>query len=267
MVRVSRRAGFTGSALVRWLASLGDLDVPESKQVFAERLSQWLAWTDAIALSAALDGSPAQAFADRGDTRFAPSAEEAECARVRAALTNAITRDNALRADKGRATPHATDRGMGDRSARTETAADAATGPTRDFTPHRRRYVARQQAMDASIGPLRARLRTSLAGRSPAMARLAAVDAVMEQLLGPREHHLLATVPGLLERHFERLAEAHPAESAEPPASGATDAAPAAWLHDFTHAMQGVLIAELDIRMQPVEGLLAALRSRSPHSP
>ncbi len=254
MVRVSRRAGFTGSALVRWLASLGDLDVPESKQVFADRLSQWLAWTDAIALSAALDGSPAPAPAASGVAKTSINADEAECARVRAALTSAIVRDNALGADKARAISHATDRSV---------SADITPDTTRDFTPHRRRYVARQQAMEASIGPLRARLRTALAGRSPAMARLAAMDAVMEQLLGPREHHLLATVPTLLEKQFDRLARAEPAAHSDTPAMDATSE----WLSAFAHDVQGVLIAELDIRMQPVEGLLAALRSTSTSSP
>ena len=258
MVRVSRRAGFTGSALVRCLASLGDLDVPESKQVFADRLSQWLAWTDAIALSAALDGNPAQAPADPRIAKTSDSAEATECARVRAALLNAITRDNAVGAGKARAMSHATDRSV---------PADTPADNGRDFTPHRRRYVTRQQAMEASIVPLRARLRTALARRSPAMARLAAMDAVMEQLLAPREHHLLATVPTLLKKQFDRLARAdEAAKSAGADMNDGTDAPnvpndPTEWLNAFTQDMQSVLIAELDIRMQPVEGLLAALRS------
>ncbi len=35
---------------------------------------------------------------------------------------------------------------------------------------------------------------------------------------------------------------------------------PGAWLAVFQNDMQSVLRAELDIRFQPVEGLLAALR-------
>lgn len=259
MVRVSRRAGFTGSALIRLLASLGDLDVPESKQVFAERLSQWLAWTDAIALSAALDGSPVSASAASGIAKTSINADEAECARVRAALTNAIVRDNASSADKPRAMSQAPDRSLS-----THTAAEAMPDTTRDFTPHRRRYVARQQAMEASILPLRARLRTALGKRSPAMARLAAMDAVMEQLLAAREHHLLSTVPTLLEKQFDRLARAHEAANGADAAMHDRSSAPEdgrEWLSAFSHDMQAVLIAELDIRMQPVEGLLAALRS------
>jgi hypothetical protein len=71
----------------------------------------------------------------------------------------------------------------------------------------------------------------------------------MEQVLGAHEHRLLATVPALLEKHFERLRRAD-GEGVQP----------AAWLDLFCKSMQGVLLAELDIRLQPVEGLLDALR-------
>ena len=210
MVQASRRAGVTGSALHRLLARLNDTHVPEPQQAFAQRLSQWLGWVDAISLSAALDGGAAVTAA----AEASGSAEERECARVRAALAKAIGQDSAT--------------------------ADA----TASFAQHRRRYVNRQQAMETAIGPLRARLRATLASRSPAMARLAAMDAVMEQALGAQEHRLLATVPALLEKHFERLRR---------------DDQPA---HAFGKDMQSVLLAELDIRLQPVEGLLAALRKR-----
>ena len=215
MVQVSRRTAFNGSALTRLLARLADADAPESRQGFAERLSEWLRWTDAITLSTALNGaaSPARSGADAG-----ASAEEQDCIRVRAALEIAIAAD------------------------------DAAPGT--DFASFRRRYLARQQAMSAAIEPLRERLRAKLATRSPAMARLAAVDAVMEQALGAHEHRLLSTVPLLLERHFQRLRQ------------GDGQTQPEGWLDLFGKNMQRVLLAELDIRLQPVEGLLDALRKR-----
>jgi hypothetical protein len=100
--------------------------------------------------------------------------------------------------------------------------------------------------MEVAIGPLRGRLRAVLAGRSPDMARLAALDAVMEQVLGAQEHRLLATLPALLEKHFVRLRDA-----------GGDD-----WRTVFQRDLQGVLLAELDIRLQPVEGLLEALAAR-----
>ena len=43
------------------------------------------------------------------------------------------------------------------------------------------------------------------------------------------------------------------------------DATAGPWLDTFRQDMHTVLLAELDTRMQPVEGLLAALRSAPSH--
>jgi hypothetical protein len=190
-----------------------------------------------------------------------------------------------------------------------------------DYALFRQRYQAMQQSMETGVGNLRGRLRALLAAKTPAMSRLALLDAVMERALGERERNLLASVPVLLAGHFERLREAAQqaqgqelepaaddgtqAESAasraastaagnaaaaaaagsaadgsvEPkahvqaqpqPQAPALDAAPRpahavapnAWLDVFRKDMQSVLLAELDVRLQPVEGLLAALRTR-----
>ncbi|MBT9595791.1 MAG: DUF3348 domain-containing protein [Vitreoscilla sp.] len=228
MLRGSQRGGdaITGSALIRLLTRLTEVDAPESRQAFAERLSQWLGWADAISLSAALSsGTPPAPMA--ASAPGAADKDAADPARVRAGLVKAL-------ADAGAA------------ATMNNAAADPADG---DFSPHRRHYHAQQQAMEHAIGPLRNRLRARLAGRSPAMARLAAVDAVMDQVLGPRERALLSTVPVLLERRFEQLRLQHAPEG---PAPG--------WMHRFRQDMHSVLLAELEIRLQPAEGLLAALR-------
>jgi hypothetical protein len=224
---VSQRTGFTGSALIRLLARLTDIDAPEPQQGFANRLSHWLGWTEAISLADALDGGAAMTAATRPPpaSRPAASAEERECARVRSALAKALD----------------------DTTAATR-AGDTAT----DFASFQRRYLAKQQALELGIAPLRARLRAALAARSPALARLAAVDAVIEKMLAPRERSLLYRVPGLLEKHFERLRLTEPA---------APDAPADAWLAVFAADMQAVLRAELELRMQPVDGLLDALRT------
>jgi hypothetical protein len=238
MAQVSTRTAFTGSALTRLLARLADIDVPESRHAFADRLSQWLGWTDAISLSGVLNGSPAVVPAGLRAVR-APS-EEDECVRLRGVLAKAIADDSALLA------------------AEKEQPGDP--GKAADFSPYRRRYVARQQTMEMAIGPLRERLRASLAARSPAMAQLAALDAVMEQALSAQEYRLLATVPGLLEKHFRRLRQAHQEAVQDEPERGAPQVA---WQDVFRKDMQAVLLAELDIRLEPVEGLLEALRKSS----
>ena len=227
---MSQRRAFTGSSLIRVLSRLTEAaDPPESRQSFAERLSHWLGWTDAISLSAALSSTPAGATtAAHGGA----SAEQAQCARVRSALVNAIAQEM-----------HG-----------------AAKDAVIDFLPYRRRYLARQQAMETSIGPLRGRLREALAARSPAMAKLAAVDAVMEQVLGPHEQRLLATVPSLLEKHFKRSRPPHAAADTTDDDSD-DEVRRRAWLDAFGQDMHSVLLAELDLRLQPVEGLVEALRA------
>ena len=226
-LRAGSRRGLTGSALIRLLDRLAGPDVRESGASTSDRLSQWFSWTDAISLSAALDGVP---IAGAAGARSSSSAEEGECQRVRTSLAKAIAEDSAFAALP---------------SARAET-----DGAEADFSPYRQRYMARQQAIEAGVGALRGKLRSKLAARSPAMAKLAAVDVVMEQVLGARERSLLSTVPAKLEKHFGRLRQdAGPTESS-------------AWLDIFRRDARDVLLAELDFRFQPVEGLLDALRMK-----
>ena len=73
-------------------------------------------------------------------------------------------------------------------------------------------------------------------------------------------------MPAWLEKHFERLrtADRHACVEAPPPDEAARERQPAAWLDAFCKDMQGVLLAELEIRLQPVEGLLDALRMSQP---
>ena len=108
--------------------------------------------------------------------------------------------------------------------------ADAATG----FDEPRKRYIAIQYAIQAATG----RLRGSL-----------------------REHRLLAAVPGLLaERHLHLHRQAIASRDAHDLQAQATPAGDA-WPHVLRKDMQDLLLAELDVRFMPIEGLLAALRA------
>jgi len=244
-----RRTGFSGPKLIRLLARLTDAEVPESRQSPSDRLSQWLGWTDAIALSTALNRAPVAAPAG---ARPDDGAGAQESARVRASLEQAIAGPK----------PTAANRQRGDLRAPPQDKRKAAEYA--EYATYRQRYVSLQQTMEMSIGTLRIRLRAMLAATTPEMTQLAVLDAVMEQGLSARERSLLAGVPKLLEGHFTRLRDA---EQAALTASADGDAAerplpvaPGTWLEVFRKDMQTVLHAELDIRFQPIEGLLAALR-------
>lgn len=311
MVQVARR-GVSGPTLIRLLVRLTDADVSESRQPLSDRLSLWLGWTDAIALSTVLEGGPlavttnAQPFED---------AQLREYERMRAALTYAIADEKAYMADVFVPT----------RRGATAPAGLSPSDAQSDYSIYRKRYQTIQQAMEANIAKLRGSLRAALTAQTPARARLAMVDAILERSLSLQERRLFALVPGLLEKHFTQLR--HAAQQAEKdaqaraaqrtdtdsnadtvaaqtlqaatptPAPAQDMTAPAApspstlappiaramplantrlaadprsskpatpvlplWLATFRKDMRSVLLAELDIRLQPIEGLLAALR-------
>lgn len=230
MVQVQQRSPVRGPTFIRLLARLADVDVAPFSESLPDRLSQWLDWNHALTLAAALDGRAAAV-----DGGVSPvDGLEAECARVRGLLVAAIKDEPALALD-----------GPAERSA--ATVDEAVDIGSLDFGVLRQPFLARQRAMQAATGRLRGRLRDALAQASPEMARLAEVDAAMELALSPREHALLANVPALMEQRFHRLRDARQESRA--------------WLDGFLRDLQSVLLAELDVRFQPVEGLLAALRT------
>lgn len=245
MARGLPRTSFNSSRLVRLLADFSVTEVAEAKQSFADRLGQWLDFTDAMALYSALNEN-----AGHGSTKQAsanPAINE-EFARLRHALAESITSDGVLKAGNVRIklpTP----------------AAHLAVDSAADFSPYHRYYLAHQRDMATGIGPLRGKVRAALAGQSPARQRLAALDAVMDEAMATRERNLLAMVPLLLAKRFEHLYKAHQAARGETPV--ADDPAqwmqPGGWLAAYCRDMQAVLLAELDLRLEPVAGLIEAL--------
>ncbi|KWF97516.1 hypothetical protein WL93_03235 [Burkholderia diffusa] len=245
MVQAPPRPALSGPTLVRLLARLTDADVAESRQTLSDRLSQWLGWTDAITLSSALNASPPGVAAGvRGYDA------ERDCARVRHDLAQAIAAAHRPRTRR--------------RPGELPPPADTA-----DFADFRQSCLTLQQEMETAIGQLRGRLRVAVAARSSGMARLATLDAIMERVLGARERSLLSAVPALLGTRFERLrdaerqalADAQAAADAEGDAPSATAIVPGTWLDTFRNEMQSILLAELEVRFQTVDGLLAALRT------
>jgi hypothetical protein len=281
MLQAPQRTGLSGPTLIRLLTRLTDADVQQSRQSLSDHLSQWLGWTDAIALSAALNTAPPVIAPG---ARMFSSAEERECVRVRTTLADAIASDTAATAAK-RVAPS--------RAPAKKLAAVLAEDEF-DYSSFRQRYLSLQHTMETSIGNLRSRLRGMVAARNGEWTRLAVVDAIMDRALLPKERALLGAIPKLLQAHFDRLRKAEeaalaqaaeqalaepgaPADAAanvqgdtEAPAvdaaqAGTSPPAPAitagAWLDTFRADMRAVLLAELDVRLQPVEGLLAALRT------
>ncbi|HEY0332693.1 MAG TPA: DUF3348 domain-containing protein [Stenotrophomonas sp.] len=220
---------------IRLLARMTDVEVPNSEPALIDQLSQWIDWSRAVALSRSLDGAlPA---AQTEDSTSADEDVQADCLNTRRSLAQSI--HNGVRL--------------------TFEATEAAEV---NLTPFVERYSSLQRSMLSATGRLRGMLRDRLAARSGEMARLAEVDAVLEQALGAREYRWLAVVPEMLGQHVERLRQAAQPTAPEGDAPSPSSFEIGAWREVFRQDMQHLLLAELDVRFQPLDGLLAALRAR-----
>ncbi|MGY0650914.1 DUF3348 family protein [Luteimonas sp. A537] len=258
MLEHRTRAPVPGAALPRLLARLAGVEPGRQARSPADVLGDWLDWQRAVALSRALDDAPAGrddgedsgaatspvAAADGPTDRAGATPDEdaaAECLRLRGVLQEAI--DAAARDWTLPLHPRAGEDGSG-------AAAGAAAV--------QRHCQGLQRDMQSASGRLRGELRERLARRADGQARLAAVDAVMEGLLAPREHALLVPVVPALVARFKRLHVLH-ADAAAP-----ANLDPGAWRAGFRDEARQVLSAELDLRFHPIEALLSALRSPGP---
>jgi hypothetical protein len=256
-----QRTNFNSSRLVRFLADLSIMDAVEPKHAFAERLGQWLEIADAITLHAA-HGATSQPIAASAERSVALPADrlavEQEFARLRTSLIDSITAS---------CSPDAGETRMKLPTPQTGTALETAgtVNLAAAYEPYHRYYLAHQGHMEASIRPLRGTLRQALGQAGPALQRLALLDAALDKILQARERQLLASVPLLLEKRFAQLANAHRQRLDEnrQPDDPALRMQPGGWLADFCNELKSVLLAELDLRLQPTLGLIEALSNEA----
>jgi len=232
------RSNLGSSALVRLFAPW--VPQPESRAAcetgpggdVAERLSQWVSAFEAIELQAAQQSIRAIATASPGPSRQnvrAATGLAEDFQRARATLARAISLDAAL---------------------------------PNEFTyaPYKRRHFELQRQMDQLLSALRDHVRQALSRTSPELRQLAALDAALHKVIAPREQALLPAATALLERRFEQLRRAH---LEEVKATGldddpATWRQPGRWLHAFDNEWRQALLAELDLRLEPIAGLVEA---------
>ncbi|MEX1167680.1 MAG: DUF3348 family protein [Hydrogenophaga sp.] len=223
-------------------------------QDFAERLGAWLSVADAITLRTALQTQPVarSTQATNLGQGFAPDALLEALQRVRATLTQSLTTVEAALPQRNRA----------DHSAHGATAAPPVPlDPVAELAMLNQRYGEQQRRMEMSIDALRAHARQVLSQASPGLARLAALDAVMEQMLGEREQHALSTVPAFLKKRFEQLRREAAAEAETLLGETPNPSQQLTWLAQLATEFQQALLAELDLRLLPIAGMAEALQS------
>ncbi|MBU1352728.1 MAG: DUF3348 domain-containing protein [Gammaproteobacteria bacterium] len=221
----------------------GDTDV-------AEQLAQWLGTVDAVKLSRALHAietlpSEAGALANLEvvDLPALDRLVEKTKADLHALVTAKVAAPKPLRARADNTPVQAPD-------PQVET----------DYAAHGPRYLDLQKQIDTRLLAMRVQVRHALALGSSGLRQLAALDAVMEQMLGAREQRLWASLSGHLER---RLVLRHHKHLQTLQNSGVADEPlrwrqPGGWLWAFEQDLQALLIAELQVRLLPITGLLEA---------
>lgn len=250
------RSSFGSSTLVRLLADWTPAQVEPSGLDVAERLSLWVNAFDAIRLQAAHQSIAAMRSAAPAHARKPRTPALAQdVQRVRSVLAKAIAQEPGPVVEAAH-TP-ADLRRLARGAAKTgESTADGG------YAPWRQRHLELQRQMDLMLPPLREHVRNALGAQaSPRPRQLAALDAVMEQVLAAREQKLLPSVAERMERRFAQLLAAHRQALAD---SGHDDdpaawRRPGGWLDQFAREWRQLLTAELDLRLQPVSGLVEAL--------
>jgi hypothetical protein len=240
------RTNFHSSQLTRCLADLSMVDRVDCGDAFAEQLSQWVHFADAITLSAVHnDGMANVQKIQRESYSDEQAAAVVEFERIQKLLANSIVQSFSLKPGKSHIKLPALE-------------FDQPMNLVTAYTPYRRFYESHQHDMEMRIEPLRANVREAAAKASPKLSKLAELDATFEKILRGRERQLLAKIPLLLKKRFELLFKEHQqkltdAQQADNPAHWMQAGG---WLARFCNDMQMLLLAELDLRLQPVLGLI-----------
>jgi hypothetical protein len=247
------RSSFSRSSLVRLLDAWTPAEAEASGMDFAERLSLWLNTFDAIHLQAAQQAIRALPAAAPARPSRPPRAAElaADLERVRGTLARAIAQD-----------PLTLDLPPPPEHPRLRTGAAKAAPAAEDpgYAAFLQRHLDLQRQMELMIEPLREHVRQALGRGSPGLRQLAALDAALEPVLARHAQALLPTLPARLKRRFEQLRRRHQAEAV---ANDGAPPPPADWLQAFGQDWRQALLAELDLRLEPVVGLIEAASNES----
>ncbi|MFO1251811.1 MAG: DUF3348 family protein [Inhella sp.] len=215
----------------------------------SERLAQSLSWLDAVALAEVLNGAPAAPTPD------AVQRLQATRAWARTALQRLQAELQAGFADPVLVREGPTSAPSLRRPSARATAAPKPAGALDAVAPYRLHHSTQQRSLAIRVTGLRGQLRSQLSSTTPRLARLAALDAVFERALQAREEQALAGLPSMTAQRGISLRAADPNPDPDDrhawPAPG--------WRGQLWSELQRVLQAELELRLQPVLGLIEAL--------
>lgn len=111
-------------------------------------------------------------------------------------------------------------------------------------------WLVLQRKVAANTRQFRDKVRKSMKEQSQELARLAELDSVFDQTMAGYTAQCFSYIPKVLEQRFEHLS------TTEKQSPGPTTTAN--WFRHYCEEAQSLLLAELDVRLEPVLGLLEA---------
>jgi hypothetical protein len=232
------------SRLVRLLTDLSDTNVSSAEYNLAEHLGRMLSVSDSISLSRSLAQLPEIAAQQIAVSAEAVKDDVLAC---RKQMMHIIVQSFA-----------AQHQGTGIQVPSVSTGTRAQALET--YEPYQRFYNMHQAEMAGTANSLRLRVRAAVSGFSVELHQLAELDRIIGESLSNHTAKLLNITPKLLQQRFKQLLAAHHLKESD---SSNTELhhwlRPGGWLELFYRDMQELLLAELDLRLQPTLGLLEAL--------
>lgn len=128
------------------------------------------------------------------------------------------------------------------------------------FEPYLDAWLTLQRKVAATTRQLRDRVRKSMKGQSQSLARLAELDSVFDHTMAAYTSQCFSHTSRVLEQRFQDFRSS--SEPLQKPGSRTGD-----WLHRYCAEAQTLLLAELDVRLEPVLGLLEACHNEVSDSP
>jgi Protein of unknown function (DUF3348) len=264
MTQASTQVSINGSRLVRFLSGLVVTDeVPEQKKLSqprsqqgSQQLSQQSSQQLSQQLGKLIDFSSSVTLSDLhsklGKLKFEPysvpsEACQEEFLRVRSLLVESIAKSFI----QGEETSQVRIRFPLPKP-------DTSLSDAEGYEPYRRFYTAHQREIDAKAQYLRSFVRDAASGLSPRLMQLVELDTRVGEIMTVHQRQCFAVVPKLLEKRFAQLFRDNPQSSDEQ-----HDDITAQRLRQFGQEVQGLLLAELEVRLQPVVGLIEAINEEA----
>ena len=250
MTQTQAQSAPQSSRLVSFLQDLAASKVALTHKNFTDKLGQLIDLTDSIALSESLRGLSRIQFVSGSAPQLGL---QEEFLQSRRGMIEFIARSF---------TPGAVALPFSLPKLDEAALQDESTG----YQPYLKFYALHQSDMEFRVQRLRLKIRQQVAGHSRELAQLVALDEALADALSAQSRKLFAQIPRLLGSRFDYLRqqqfETNAASKQNPQLWLEADG----WLQKFYREMQGLLLAELDVRLQTVVGLVEAYEDATKNS-